>query len=312
MPAPAYKLGDSVATREAYGTALAALGGIDRRIVALDADVKNSTFSERFEKAHPGSLLSDVHRRAGDDRRGDGARRRAARFRFRRASRASSSARSDFIRMAGISNLNVKLAGSHAGVSIGEDGPSQMALEDLAMMRGVPNCTVLYPCDAVSAERLMALAAATPGPVYIRTSRPKTPVIYDAGRDVHGRRLEDAASERRATSCTVVAAGVTVFEALKAHDHARRRGHRDSRDRRVLGAADRSRRARRRRQRATGGRIITVEDHYAHGGLGDAVSEAVWDRRASACERLAVREIPRSGTAGRAARPLRHLGARDR
>ena len=87
---------------------------------------------------------------------------------------------SDFIRMAGISNLGIKLAGSHAGVSIGEDGPSQMALEDLAMARGVPNCTVLYPCDGMSATRLMAVAAAVPGPVYIRTSRPKTPVIYDA------------------------------------------------------------------------------------------------------------------------------------
>ena len=82
--------------------------------------------------------------------------------------------------MAGISNLNVKLAGSHAGVSIGEDGPSQMALEDLAMFRGVPNCTVFYPSDAMSAERVMALAAATPGPVYVRTTRPKTPVIYAA------------------------------------------------------------------------------------------------------------------------------------
>src|SRR5206468_3705198 len=129
----------------------------------------------------------------------------------------------DFIRMAGISMLNVKFAGSHAGVSIGEDGPSQMALEDLAMMRGVPNCTVLYPCDAVSAERMVALAAATPGPVYIRTSRPKTAVIYknDEPFFVGGSKTLRQSAEDIAV---VVAAGVTVPEALKAHDELLKEG----------------------------------------------------------------------------------------
>ena len=123
----------------------------------------------------------------------------------------------DFIRMAGISNVNVKMAGSHAGISIGEDGPSQMALEDLAIFRGVPNCTVLYPSDAMSAERIVALAAVTHGPVYIRTTRPKTPVIYGPGETfvVGGSKtLKQGAND----AVTIVAAGVTLFEALKAHD----------------------------------------------------------------------------------------------
>jgi len=200
---------------------------------------------------------------------------------------------SDFIRMAGISHLNVKMAGSHAGISIGEDGPSQMALEDLALMRGVPTCTVLYPADGMSAERLMALAAATPGPVYIRTTRPKTPVIYGPTETfVAGgsKTLRQSAHD----AVTVVAAGVTLFEALKAHDDLAA-DHIAIRvidaysvqpiDRDGLIAAGTS----------TAGRIVTVEDHYAHGGLGDAVSEAVWDRGFHV-RRLAVREVPRSGT----------------
>src|SRR5262249_52919070 len=129
----------------------------------------------------------------------------------------------DFIRMAAISNVSVKLAGSHAGISIGEDGPSQMALEDLAMFRAEPNFAVLYPCDAVSTERLIALMASHPGPAYMRTSRPKTPVIYGndetfaiGGLKVLRESVDDVA--------TVVGAGVTVFEALKASDQLRGEG----------------------------------------------------------------------------------------
>jgi transketolase len=184
------------------------------------------------------------------------------------------------------------MAGSHAGVSIGEDGPSQMALEDLAMARGLPNCTVFYPCDGMSAARLMAIAASIAGPVYLRTSRPKTPVIYEAKESFKpGGSKTLRQSDQDAV--TVVAAGVTVFEALKAHDQLQSAGTKirvidaysiQPIDRDGLIAAG----------RATNGRIITVEDHYAHGGLGDAVSEAVWDQ-GFRVRRLAVREIPRSG-----------------
>jgi len=291
MPAPAYKLGDSVATREAYGTALASLGSIDRRVVALDSDVKNSTFSERFEKVHPDRFYQTFIAEQVMIGAAMGLASRGA-IAYPSSFACFLERGSDFIRMAGISNLNVKLAGSHAGVSIGEDGPSQMALEDLAMMRSVPNCTVFYPSDAVSAERLVALAAATHGPVYIRTSRPKTPVIYELKETF----VVGGSKTLRQTNrdvATVVAAGVTLFEALKAHDLLAADGIAirvidaycvQPIDRAGLIAAG----------KATGGRLITVEDHYAHGGLGDAVSEAVGSE-GFRVERLAVREIPRSG-----------------
>ena len=291
MPAPSYKVGDSVATREAYGTALAALGAIDRRIVALDSDVKNSTFSERFEKAHPDRFYQTFIAEQAMVGAAMGLAARGA-IAYPSSFACFLERASDFIRMAGISNSNVKLAGSHAGVSIGEDGPSQMALEDLAMMRGVPNCTVFYPSDAVSAERLVALAAVTDGPVYIRTTRPKTPVLYSAEETfiVGGSKT---LRQSKNDVVTVVAAGVTLVEALKAHDQLAKDGVSirvidvycvQPIDRAGLIAAG----------KATGGRIMTVEDHYAHGGIGDAVSEAVWDQ-GFRVRRLAVREIPRSG-----------------
>jgi len=198
----------------------------------------------------------------------------------------------DFIRMAAISNVGIKLAGSHAGVSIGEDGPSQMALEDLAMCRAEPNITVVYPCDAVSGEKLLGLMAYHPGPAYMRTSRPKTPVIYnnDETFTIGGLKvLRESASD----VATVVGAGVTVFEALKAYDALKASGTHirvidlysvQPVDRAGLIAAG----------KATGGLIITVEDHYAAGGIGDAVAEAVAEAGMSV-KRLAVREIPRSG-----------------
>ncbi len=198
-PAPAYTPGDSVATREAFGAALVTLGSLDRRVVALDADVKNSTFSEKFEKAYPDRFYQTFIAEQVMVGAAMGLASRGA-VPFPSTFACFLGRAADFIRMAGISNLNIKLAGSHVGVSIGEDGPSQMALEDLAMMRAVPNCTVLYPCDAMSAERLVALAAATPGPVYLRLSRPKTPVIYDASESfvVGGSKLlKQGADERR-------------------------------------------------------------------------------------------------------------------
>jgi len=291
MPAPAYKAGDLVATREAYGTALASLGAIDNRIVALDADVKNSTFSDRFEKLFPERFYQSFIAEQAMIGTAMGLASRGA-IAYPSSFACFLERGADFIRMSGISMLNIKLCGSHAGVSIGEDGPSQMALEDLAMARAVPNCTVLYPSDAVCAERLVAVAAATPGPVYIRSSRPKTPVIYstDERFPVGGSKVVRQSDKDVAT---IVAAGVTLFEALKAHELLAKDGIAirvvdaycvQPIDRDGLIAAG----------KASGGRILTVEDHYAQGGLGDAVSEAVWDQGFSV-QRLAVREIPRSG-----------------
>ena len=291
MPAPAYKSGDLVATREAYGTALAALGALDQRIVALDADVKNSTFSDRFEKVFPERFYQTFIAEQAMIGAAMGLASRGA-IAFPSSFACFLERGADFIRMAGISMLNIKLCGSHAGISIGEDGPSQMALEDLAMARAVPNCTVLYPSDAVCAERMVALAAATPGPVYIRSSRPKTPILYSTTEQFPAGGSK-VLRQSDTDVVTVVGAGVTLFEALKAYDLLAKEGIAirvvdaysiQPIDRAGLIAAG----------KASGGWILTVEDHYAQGGLGDAVSEAVWDQGFTV-QRLAVREIPRSG-----------------
>jgi transketolase len=198
----------------------------------------------------------------------------------------------DFIRMAGISFVNVKLTGSHAGISIGEDGPSQMALEDLSMMRAVPDCVVLYPCEAVSTARLVNEMARHKGMVYMRTSRPKTPVLYDPSEEfpIGGSRvLRQSANDE----ATVVGAGVTVFEALKAYDELQKVGVAirviDAYSVQPIDSA-----TLRACAKATKRRVITVEDHYASGGLGDAASEAL-AVDGVAVTRLAVREIARSG-----------------
>ena len=289
---PDYELGSSVATREAYGAALAALGAVDPRVVALDADVKNSTFSKKFEQEHPDRFYQMFIAEQVMVGAALGLASRGA-IPFPSTFACFLTRAADFIRMGGIGNVNVKLAGSHAGVSIGEDGPSQMALEDLAMMRAVPGCVVLYPCDGVSAARLVVAAAAHAGMTYMRTSRPKTPIIYTEADEfvIGGSKVLRESSEDMAT---VVAAGVTVFEALAAYDELDRSGI----HLRVIDAycvqpvdADTLVRA----GLATGHRLITVEDHYAAGGLGDAVSDAVAAHRISV-RRLAVREVPRSGT----------------
>jgi transketolase len=290
--APPYALGDLVATREAYGAALGRLGAADDRIVALDADVKNSTFSEKFEQQYPQRFYQSFIAEQVMIGAATGLAARGA-IPFPSTFAAFLTRAHDFIRMAAISGSNIKMAGSHAGVSIGEDGPSQMALEDLAMMRAQPNMVVLYPCDAVSTERLVQQMAAHHGPAYMRTSRPKTPVIYgpDEAFPLGGLKvLRQAAGD----VATVVAGGITVVEALKAYDELQREGIGirvvDLYCLQPVDAAALVQCA-----RATNGRLITVEDHYAAGGIGDAVAGAVAGEGFTVA-RLAVREIPRSGT----------------
>ena len=290
--ATAYKVGDSVATREAYGAAIARLAATDDRVVALDADVKNSTFSEKFEQQHPQRFYQFFIAEQVMIGAAMGLASRGA-IPFPSTFAAFLTRAGDFIRMAAISNLNIKMAGSHAGVSIGEDGPSQMALEDLAMMRAQPTITVLYPCDGVSTERLVERAAYHQGPVYMRMSRPKTPVIYgpDESFEVGGLKvLRQSGSDM----ATVVGGGVTVFEALEAYKDLKKQGVNirviDLYSLQPIDAATLVRCA-----RDTGGRVITVEDHYAGGGIGDAVASAIAPE-GFAVRRLAVYEIPRSGT----------------
>jgi transketolase len=288
---PAYKRGDEVATREAYGAAIVKLGEADSRVVALDADVKNSTFSEKFEKTLPDRFYETFIAEQVMVGAAMGLAARGA-IPFPSTFACFLTRAADFIRMAAISNVNVKVAGSHAGVSIGEDGPSQMALEDLAMFRAEPNCTVLYPSDAVSTERLVALMADHPGLAYMRTSRPKTPVIYsnDETFTIGGLKV---LRESNSDVATVIGAGVTLFEALKAYDQLKAAGT-SIRVIDLYSVAPIDRDGLVKAGRATKGRLITVEDHYAAGGIGDAVAEAVAGAGMTV-RRLAVREIPRSG-----------------
>jgi len=291
IPAPAYKKGDQVATREAWGLALAAVGAADPRVVGLDADVKNSTFSDKFEKIAAGRFFENFIAEQVMVGAAMGLAARGA-IPFPSTFACFLTRASDFIRMGAISFANVKLTGSHAGVSIGEDGPSQMALEDLSMMRSVHGCAVLYPSDAVSTERLVVEMAKHKGMAYMRTSRPKTPVIYgpDEQFPIGGSKVVRQGANDKAV---VVGAGVTLFEALKAYDTLKAQGI-DIRvidlyslrpvDAKTLTEAG----------RASGGVFITVEDHYATGGIGDAVAEAVAPAGFTV-RRLAVGEIPRSG-----------------
>jgi transketolase len=291
VPPPQYKLGDMVATREAFGAAIAKLGTADQRVVALDGDVKNSTFSEKFEAVHPDRFYQFFIAEQVMVGAAMGLAARGA-IPFPSTFAAFFTRAADFIRMAAISGVNIKLAGSHAGVSIGEDGPSQMALEDFAMATAQPNFVALYPSDAVSAERLVAEAAAMMGPVYIRTSRPKTPVIYDNSEQfpIGGLKVVRKSDKDVAT---VIGAGVTLYEAIKAHDELKAKGTAirvidlysvQPVDAEALIEA----------ARATNGRLITVEDHYISGGLGDAVARAVAPAGFTV-RRIAIPEIPRSG-----------------
>jgi transketolase len=293
VPPPAYSPGDQIATREAFGTAITKLASVDPRVVALDADVKNSTFSERFEAAHPDRFFQFFIAEQAMIGAAMGLAARGA-IPFPSTFAAFLTRAADFIRMAAISGVNIKVTGSHAGVSIGEDGPSQMALEDFAMMTAQPNFAVLCPCDAVSTERLVAAMAAHEGPVYMRTSRPKTPVIYDNAEafPIGGLKI---LRQSAADTATVIAAGITVFEALAAYDTLKGRGVSvrviDLYSLQPIDAATLVKAGQ------DTGRLVTVEDHYVAGGLGDAVARAVAPA-GLVVTRLAVPEIPRSGKPG--------------
>lgn len=290
---PNYKLGQQVATREAYGTALSKLGRVNPLVVVLDADVKNSTFSEKFLEDFPDRFYecfiaeqNMVGMAIGFQTRG--------KIPFASSFACFLTRAFDHIRMAGISQANLKLCGSHTGVSIGEDGPSQMGLEDLAMMRAVPKSVVLYPCDAVSSERMVELAALHRGIVYIRTTRPKTPVIYpnDEPFTIGGCKVIRASQDDQ---LTIVSAGITVHEALKAYEELQQKNI-SVRVIDLYSVKPVDRMTLLKSASETNDLIVTVEDHYSEGGLGDAVLSAVGSEGVRVYK-LAVRELPRSGKA---------------
>jgi transketolase len=291
LPPSPYKVGDTVATREAFGVALEALGAVNPLVVGLDADVKNSTYTDKFGKKFPNRFFENFI--AEQNMVGVAAGLAACGKVPFAATFACFLARAyDFIRMAAISGSNIKLVGTHVGVSIGEDGPSQMGLEDIAMMAAQPGVTVLYPSDATCTYRLVETAAAHKGMVYIRAGRPKCPVLYgpDETFQIGGSKvIRQSASD----VLTIVAAGVTLFEALKAYDTLKAVGV-SVRIIDLYSIVPIDRTTLLDSARATQGRLLTVEDHYAHGGLGDAVLSAVGSEGIKV-HKLAVRTIPHSG-----------------
>jgi transketolase len=282
---------DEIATRKAFGEALAELGTRNPEVVVVDGDVKNSTYTEDFEKRCPDRFFQLY---IAEQNMVGAAMGFAAKGKIPFASTFACflTRAYDFLRMAAISGSNIKLMGSHAGISIGEDGPSQMGLEDLAITAAQPNFTVLYPSDGTSAWAATGLAADIEGPVYIRTSRPKTAVIYRPEEKFEVGKCK-VVRQSSNDQVTIVAGGITLFEALSACDQLAKSGF-AARVIDIFSVQPIDAGTLRQAAEATGGRIVTVEDHYAHGGIGDAVLAALAEQRIT-LRKLAVREIPRSG-----------------
>jgi transketolase len=281
-----------IATRRAYGTALKKLGDANPQVVALDGDVKNSTFSEIFQKAHEDRFFEMFIAEQNMVGVAVGLARMKKRP-FVSTFAAFFSRAYDQIRMGALSEANMVLTGSHAGVSIGEDGASQMGLEELAMMRAVHGSTVLYPADAVATERLLTEAAQAEGVVYMQTTRADTPVIYGNNEQfpIGGAKVVKHSDK---DAVTVIGAGITLAEAVKAHDLLKKEGVSirvvDAYSVKPIDAKTISEAA-----HATNNRVIVVEDHWFEGGLGDAVLNVFATDPAVSVTKLAVTKTPHSG-----------------
>ncbi|HEX3621063.1 MAG TPA: transketolase [Acidimicrobiales bacterium] len=292
---PSYEKGDKVATRKAYGEALAALGNARGDVVALDGEVSNSTFSEIFRNAHPDRYFECYIAEQQMIATAVGFQVRHW-VPFASTFAAFLSRAYDFIRMGAVSQARMNICGSHAGVSIGEDGPSQMGLEDLAMFRAIHNSTVLYPSDGVQTAHLVNLMADLPeGIAYLRTTRGNTEVLYgpDETFEVGGSKVLRSSDDDKVT---IVAAGITLHESLKAADALAADGIAvrviDLYSVKPLDTATLTEAA-----RATGGRVLTVEDHWPEGGIGDAVAAALAEAQLDVpvkLVKLAVSRMPGS------------------
>merc|ERR1740128_234585 len=290
---PAYNLGDKLATRQAYGTALAKLAKNHQNVVALDGDMKNSTFSQEMLKVDSNRYIECFICEQNMLGVGIGVACRDRSVAFASTFAAFLTRGFDNLRMGVISQTNLNVGGSHCGISIGEDGPSQMALEDIAMFRSLPGCTLFYPSDAVACEMATQLAANTKGVCFLRVSRPATPVVYANDEQFaigKARILRKSDSDQ----VLVIGAGVTLHEALKAADSLKEAGvNIRVMDPFTIKPLDIQ--AVQDNAAACNGRIITVEDHYPEGGLGDAVLDAVSSYRNMIVRKLAVNAVPRSG-----------------
>jgi transketolase len=284
---PRYEVGDEVATRKAYGDALAALGKARGDVVALDGEVSNSTFADEFREAIPERYFEMYI--AEQQMVATAVGMQVLGWRpFASTFAAFLSRAYDFIRMSAISRASYCLCGSHAGVSIGEDGPSQMALEDIASLRAVHGSTVLHPCDANQTAKLVERMADTEGIVYLRTLRPNTAVIYGPDEEFE---IGGSRTVREGGDVAIVGAGITVHEALEAAETLAQEGIEarviDLYSIKPLDAET---------LRSLTCPIVTVEDHWPEGGLGEAVLSALGDSdERPPVVRLAVSEMPHSG-----------------
>jgi transketolase len=290
---PTYDKGEKVATRKAYGDALKALGA-NPKVVAADGEVSNSTYSQEFQKAYPERFFEMfiaeqqlVATAVGLSVRGY--------IPFASTFAAFFSRAYDFIRMAAVSQANIRLSGSHAGVEIGQDGPSQMALEDLAAMRAIEGSTVLYPSDGNSTAALVGAMAERSGIVYMRTTRGAYAVLYEAGEDfpIGGSKvLRQSGSDQVA----LIGAGVTLHNCLAAADQLAGEGI-SARVIDLYSVKPVDVETLRRAVADTGGRLVVAEDHYPEGGLAAAVLEALaLEPRPPRVAHCAVRGLPTSGT----------------
>jgi transketolase len=282
---------DKVATRKAFGDALAALA-VDQRVVALDGEVGNSTHTEEFQKVAPERFVEMYIGEQGMLGAAVGLQA-LGKVPFAATFGAFLTRAYDFIRMAAVSRANLRLNGSHAGVSIGEDGPSQMALEDLAMMRAVHGSTVLYPADGNSTAKLTGAMAELEGISYLRSTRESTPKLYDSDEEfpIGGSKTHRAGSDDRVT---IVGAGVTLFQALEAAETLAGQGI----STRVIDAysvkpidTEALRKAARETEL-----VVVVEDHWIEGGIGDAVLAALAEERSSRVLKIGVTDMPGSGS----------------
>jgi transketolase len=281
------------ATRRAYGNALLNLAKINDAVVAIDGDVKNSTYAEDFFEAYPKRSFQNYIAEQNMVGMGIGMAAKGY-IPFIATFAAFLSRAHDQIRMAAYSLTNMKVVGSHVGVSIGADGPSQMGLEDIALFRPIPGCAVLYPSDAYSTESCVEEMARYKGIVYLRTTRPGTPLLYDKDEKfpIGGSKV---LKRSRQDKTAVIAAGITVPEALKAYAELKK----ENISVRIIDAysvqpLDQENISKQVKQ--AGGKAVVVEDHFQGGGLGDAVASALAGK--AAIEHLAVKELPRSGKPG--------------
>jgi transketolase len=292
LPDPCYAHDEKIATRKAFGQALQAVGAASPAAVVLDGDVQNSTYTEIFAKKYPDRFIecyiaeqNMMSMAVGLESRG--------KLPFVSTFGAFLTRAHDQIRMAAVSTANLRINGSHAGVSIGEDGPSQMALEDIAMMCALPESVVLYPADAVSTYKLVEqMANYCHGISYLRTTRMETPIIYDASEQFPIGGCKVLAQTGKDNVC-IIGAGITLHEALKAQQELQIQGISVSvidvysikpLDEKTIKAV----------AQLSGNKVITVEDHYLQGGLGQAVTYALKNTEIRV-ECLAVSQLPRSG-----------------